>query len=34
MVAEAGIEPSLLANAGVASATIEQARPAARSTRK
>jgi ATP-dependent Clp protease ATP-binding subunit ClpA len=34
MVAEAGIEPSLLASVGVASATIEQARPAARSTRK
>jgi ATP-dependent Clp protease ATP-binding subunit ClpA len=34
MVAEAGIEPSLLVSAGVASATIEQARPAARSTRK
>ncbi len=34
MVAEAGMEPSVLAHAGGASATIEQARPAARSTRK
>lgn len=34
MVAEAGMEPSTLAHAGAASAALEQARPAARSTRK